>query len=130
MTDPLPADVRAYLEDRARYGSAPIQAEDLLARYPKPAPTIEPGTVVLDPDGAWLFDFSGTWCPSSAEPTNDGPRVDAEVIARGGRRVHPARFHDHAETLRRYAHDLSVALNVPAGAEALLRIADDIDPEE
>ena len=132
MTDPLPADVRAFLEARAEFGrdAPPGLARDLLDRYPKPAPAWQPGDVVLEPSGAYLRFRDGLWRGADASDVPDDSQIveSADLIARGGRRVHPARFHDHAETLRSLASCV-----LPSAwqhvANGLLAIADDIDPE-
>ena len=59
--------------------------------------------------------------------TDSLPEVRAYL--KKGELVVPAGFHDHAETLRKIAHDPWFALNMPNSAQDLLTIADDIDPE-
>lgn len=49
MADPLPADVRKYLEDMSRLQRSPgewpvAKARELLATYPKPLPQPVPNT--------------------------------------------------------------------------------------
>ena len=105
MSD-LPDDVREYLEAMATgFGPAKITAGDLLAKWTRPQPELawQDGDVVFDVHCAWLLDYEGIWRPGSAEPTADEPRTNAEPLFVGGRRVHPARFAEHAVYLRKHA---------------------------
>ena len=127
MTDPLPADVRRYLEDAGAGpgpGALAVKARALLVRYPKPGPVWQPGDVALSDGSAFQRGLDGWFGRGISGRLGIEPSPDADLIARGGRRVHPARFHDHAETLRGVVENSYRELG-----DLLLPIADDIDPE-
>jgi hypothetical protein len=113
MTDPLPAATRCLLEDIAA-GKDPFlmmfqgRAQDELAKYPRsqPEPAWLQGDVVLWHDMAWRRRGDDWVRLNDNHTTGDyapGFSAEADLIARGGRRVYPPRFAEHASWLRRIA---------------------------
>ena len=102
MTDPLPAELRHELEEMATgvrdEWAYREWAREQLAKYPTPAPAWQPGDVVLSGRRAFQRGQDG-WFGLGIAGTEMEPKPGADLIARGGRRVHPARFHDHADLL-------------------------------
>jgi hypothetical protein len=122
MTE-LPDDVREFLGNIARNNfEGRESAKRLLARYPKPQPEWQPGDVVIDNAGLTLMrNDDNIWVPPSADKGLFGDEhipllLSADLIARAGRRVYPARFTEHHAPFLRQ-HDPNSSINVQNQAE-------------
>jgi len=126
MTD-LPDDVYDLIERVAAMQTPTVLAQDLLAKYPRsqPEPAWQDGDAVIADGRTWSWYDDAWFCAVDGSRLSDdllhGYEVD--IIVRGGRRVHPARFAEHATVLR------SIAERIPVQStfDELRRIADELD---